>query len=232
MVATKTAASNGKAKPTAEQSPDDGFVSVQLARRERVTLEVPIRGTTPLITNRFSEKAKAMMLAAQQTKARAKKEPKDPDALYEAARYRLEDGRDGVPATAFKSAIVDAAREFDGVTLVWLKRSVFVAGIGSDLLVPIEYDAIAMREDAVRNATGVADLRYRPIYTGWRATLHITTFKGAFDVNSILALIDVAGVGGVGEWRPSAPKSTSGTYGQFEVDEDRPVINFDGGAPQ
>ena len=188
-----------------------------LPRLERVVFEVPIQGTSPLIVNRWSEKAKAMMLAAQQTKARPKKEPKDPVANFEASRYRFEDGRDGFPATAFKAAIVHASRLFDGVTQVLVKQTVLVIGDGPDQLVPIEYGDITMREDTPRNASGVADLRYRAQYWPWSTTLRVRTIEGQFDNESILALVDAAGIGGVGEWRPTSPKSATGTYGTFEV---------------
>lgn len=184
-----------------------------------MVLEVPIRGTAPLIVNRWSEKAKQMMLDKQQTSARTKKEPKNPEALFEASRYRLSDGRDGIPAVAFKGAIVGAARLFDGITLVSLKTLVSVIGEGPDQLVPIDYGEVTMREDTPRNANGIADLRYRAQFWPWSATLHIRTLVGQFDTESLLALVDAAGVGGVGEWRPSAPKSATGTYGTFEVAE-------------
>lgn len=211
-----TTKTNGKAAATTES---DDAPSIRLRRLERIVLEVPIRGTAPLIVNRWSEKAKQMMLEAQQSSARAKKEPKNPEALFEASRYRLADGRDGIPAAGFKAAIVHAARNFDGVTIVGLKTLVYVIGEGDDQLVPIEYGTVNMREDTPRNANGVADLRYRAQFWPWSATLRVRTVKGRLDLESLLALVDAAGLGGVGEWRPSAPKSATGTYGTFEVIE-------------
>jgi hypothetical protein len=195
----------------------DEAPALSLRRLERVVFEVPIRGTSPLIVNRWSEKAKAMMLEGQQTKARPKKEPKDPVANYEASRYRFDDGRDGFPSTAFKAAIVHAARLFDGITQVALKQTVIVIGEGNDQLVPLDYGEITMREDTPRNASGVADLRYRAQYWPWSATLRVRTIAGQFDRESVLTLVDAAGIGGVGEWRPTAPKSATGTFGTFEV---------------
>jgi len=190
---------------------------IAIKRLERVVFEVPIIGTSPLIVNRWSEKAKAMMLQAQQTTARAKKEPKDPVANFEASQYRFEDGRHGFPATGFKAAIVHAARLFDGVTQVQVKQTVLVEGEGNEQLVPIEYGEVTMREDTPRNASGVADLRYRAQYWPWSAVLHVRTIAGQIDEESLLALVDAAGVGGVGEWRPTSPKSATGTYGTFAV---------------
>lgn len=198
-------------------SPVEEQSTIELRHLERVVFEIPIRGTAPLIVNRWSEKAKQMMLEKQTTSARAKKQPKDPVANFEASRYLLPDGRDGFPATAFKAAIVHAARLFEGITQVQLKQTVVVLGEGPDQLVPIDYGEITMREDTPRNASGVADLRYRAQYWPWSAVLRVRTIGGQFDRSSILSLVDAAGIGGVGEWRPTSPKSATGTFGTFEV---------------
>ena len=214
-----------KTTPTRNGSTDTNEVSIRLRRLDRVTYDIPIIGETPLIVNQWSEKAKAMMLDKQQSAARKKKTPKDPEALYQASKYLLDDGRDGFPATAFKAAIVHAGRLFDGITQVQLKQTILVKGDGSnergDELLALDYDNERMREDTPRNASGVADLRYRAMYTGWSTVLHVHTIAGQMDLESMLALVDAAGTGGVGEWRPTAPKSATGTYGTFRVDNDK-----------
>lgn len=209
MTATTKAPTNGQ----------QDEAEVQLRRLQRVVFEIPIRGTSPLITNRWSEKAKQMMLEKQQTSARPKKDPKDPVANFNASRYRMDDDRDGFPATGFKAAIVHAGRLFDGITQVALKQTIHVIGepVGQEQLVPLVYGEIVMREDTPRNASGVADLRYRAQYWPWSALLKVRCVGGQFDHGSILALVDAAGIGGVGEWRPTSPKSATGTYGTFEV---------------
>lgn len=192
--------------------------TVQLKRLDVRVMEVPIIGTAPLIVNRWSEKAKDMMLQAQQSNTRAKKDPKDPVALFQASQYRFDDGRHGFPAAAFKAAAVAGARYFEGVTLVIAKQAITVIGEGQHQLVELELESDPiMREDTPRNASGVADLRYRAQYWPWRATLHIRYVPSIFTPESVLALVDAGGLGGVGEWRPSAPKSMTGTYGTFEV---------------
>ena len=81
-----------------------------------------------MIVSRFDEKAKELMLAAQQSKTRKAKEPKDPEKEFERRRYRLADGRDGFPAVGFKAAIVGGARLFEGVTMTALKTQIYVHG--------------------------------------------------------------------------------------------------------
>lgn len=187
------------------------------------TYVVPIRGITPLIPHKWSAKSLRMMRESQSgSKAKPKKEPKDPETEAEGATYRLPDGQPGMPATAFKAAIADAARHFDGVTMVMLKQAIFVAGDGPDQLVAITGDSY-IREDTPRNATGVADLRYRRCFDQWSADLEIQFVTSAIDLGSVLSLVDAAGLGGVGDWRPSAPKSKSGTFGRFAVDTDREI---------
>ena len=209
-------------KKTTEGTEAVGQSALEVLDLQRVVYTIPVVGTAPLITQRWSEKARRMMLDAQQSSTRKKREAKDPEALFDAARYRLPDDRDGVPATAFKAAIVHAARLFDGITQVALKQAIVVLGDGrddrGDDLVAIDYGELRMREDTPRNATGVADLRYRPQYWPWSATLRVLTIEGQIkDEASVIRLVNAAGFGGVGEWRPTSPKSVTGTFGTFEV---------------
>lgn len=208
--------------PTTAEAPAvngrvDSGEAIVLRRLERHTMNVPIIGQTPLIPHKWSEKARRMMLDKQQGKAVSKKAPKDPEAEAHAATYWMEDGKTpGMPATAFKAAIADAARHFEGITQVLLKQSVFVIGEGADQLVPIHAER-SLFESMPRNANGVADLRYRYQLWPWEATLPIEFVSSAVTPEALIALVDAAGLGGVGDWRPSSPKSKSGTYGRWTV---------------
>ena len=203
---------------TAPEAPPQAAIT--LKRLERETIRVRITGTAPLIVHRFDEKAKQMMLDAQQSSTRAKKEPKDPVALFNASRYFLPDGRDGFPAVGFKAAIVGAARMFEGISMVQVKQMLRVEGEGPNQYIPLilEGDPI-MREDTVRVGMGTADLRYRAQYTEWAADLTIQYVPSQIGVDSIVTLVDAGGIGGVGEWRPSSPKGATGSYGTWEVAE-------------
>lgn len=198
----------------AEQVPTPE-AALKLERIAVQRIEVPIEGVTPLIAHAWSEKARNMLLAPS-GQPRKKKEPRDPEGDFDAARYRLADGRDGFPAVAFKAAMVGAARLFDGVTMTALKQWLFVNGEGPQQLVPID-GVISRREDMVRVGMGSADIRWRPQYDNWKATLLIDFVSTALAPESVLALVDAAGIGGVGEWRPSSPKGATGSYGRFKV---------------
>jgi hypothetical protein len=184
------------------------------------TFKIPVRGLSPLIMHAWSEKALNMMREKQSgNRSRKKLEPKVPADEAEAATYRLPDGRPGMPATAFKSAIVGASRLFDGLTLVETKQLLFVEGEGADQLVAIEGESY-IREDTPRIGMGTTDLRYRPCFPEWSTELKVTFVPQRIDLESILNLVNAAGLGGIGEWRPSAPKSLTGTFGRFEVNAD------------
>lgn len=189
---------------------------VQLRPIEIREIIVPIEGITELIVHRWSEKAKRMMLEAQQGKARPKKEPKDPQRDYEDSLYKLPDGRYGFPAVGFKAALVGACRLFDGLPMTLAKMVIHVIGEGPEQLVPINGEP-HMREDMVRLESGVADIRYRAGFWPWSADLRIRYNASVLRLDDVVTLVNAGGQGGVGEWRPSAPKSATGQYGMFRV---------------
>ena len=202
---------------TAEQQQIDRVV--RLTRIERQTIEVSIIGVTPVIPHKWSEKAKGLMRAKQSApaSARPKLTAKNAEAEAEASLYRLADGRPGLPAAAFRAATIGGARFYGkDVTLVAMKASLFVLGEGDDQLVPITGE-MTMREDTPRNSGGVVDLRYRYAIFPWSAVLRVQFVPSIIDAESVVNLIDAGGNGGVGDWRPSAPKSLTGSFGRYEV---------------
>lgn len=195
--------------------------TIEISRIAAETLLVPIAGTTPLIVHRFSEKAKRQMLDNMQGR-KSPKQAKDPQAEYEAAFYRLSDGGYGFPSLAFKAATVGGARFYSGVTMTALKQFMYLRGeVGDDgrALTRIEGEPV-MREDVVTVGRNGSDLRYRPQFSQWTATLEVTYVTSALTRGSVLSLIDAGGMGvGVGEWRPEK----DGDFGTYRVDPDREV---------
>jgi len=220
MFLMATAKSTGA--PTSNGGPPVAAPSLALDRIEVQSLNVPILGTSPLLMNRFSEKAKRQMLDAMQGR-KTPKAAKDPKAEYEAAFYRFEDGGFGFPVIAFESATVGAARFYGkDVKMTELRQFVFVHGdIGTDgkQLARIDGEP-EMSEDVVRVGNGGTDLRYRPLFREWSTTLHVTYVRSALTQASLLSLIDAGGMGvGIGEWRPER----KGDFGTYRVDPDRDV---------
>jgi hypothetical protein len=218
---TATATRNGKATTKAAEEPA-ATPMIDISRIQVERMNVPIRWVTPLIVHAWSEKAMTMILDAQQGR-KAPKERRDPEADYQASLYRLPDGGYGFPTDAFKAAIVSAARFFGkDVTMVGLRQSLFLTGeAGSDglMLTRIEGEPRS-RRDMVRIGQGSADVRFRGEFVEWRASLAVTYVKSLLSRESVLSLIDAAGMGvGVGEWRPER----RGQFGTFEIDPDREI---------
>jgi hypothetical protein len=210
---------------------------VDLQRIQDKAISVPIVGLTPVIPHKWAEKAKRMMrekqFAGDVRTTRPKREAKVMEDEAEAAMYRLEDGRPGIPSTAFKAAMVAACRFFDGIPMTEGRLMIYVRGEGPDQLVALQ-GTEQIREDLPRNATGVVDLRYRTALLAgvegvapWRAEITIVYPPSLITEASILALLDAAGRVGVGDWRPGSPKSNSGTFGTFRIDDERGVTRHE-----
>lgn len=194
-----------------------------LKRLEDATIYVDVIGITPVIPHKWSEKSIRMMEEKHQqvgkVATRANREPKDPTADAEACLYKFEDGRIGLPAVAFKCAMVEACSFFQGVFKTDARRILFVEGEGPDQLVELVGEK-HFRVDTPRNSTGVPDIRYRYSFWPWSVRLTIKFPSGVISAESVLALLDAAGRNGVCDWRPGSPKSNSGTFGRFAIGAD------------
>lgn len=198
---------------------------IELERLVEGILDIPIVGLTPVIPHRWSEKAKRSMPGhPDKDKVKKTKELRNPEQEADACLYKMgkKNEKIGMPATAFKAATVGACRFFDEPSIVQCKQLVFVQGEGPEQLVEIS-GTKELREDMPRNSGGNCDLRYRYYIHDWKATLRIRFVPALISPDSICALVDAAGRGGVGDWRPSSPKSQTGTFGTFRVDDDREV---------
>lgn len=211
---------NGAAQDEAAAAENVVFQPLVIRRLVRRTIEIPIVGVTPLIPSAWSVKARRMLPGGpdhgQKTTGKH-----DPEKEAHEATYWLPDGRPGMPSVAFKAAIADAARYFDkSIAATHLKQILFVTGEGPDQLVPIEGEAEVFEAMPRNSGPGSnAMLRYRNKFWPWSALLEIDYIESQITPESLANLVDAAGNGGVGDWRPSSPKSKTGTYGQFRVEE-------------
>jgi hypothetical protein len=185
-------------------------VSVELPPLQIKTLEITLIGDTPLITHRWSEKAKKQMLDKQMKKASGAKEAKDPEKDFRESLYALEDGTYGFPAIGFKAAAVTACTSIGGITKIAARQAFHVEG---------EYVTLfgsepEPREDMVRVGMGTADIRYRGQFWPWWTVLTINHNSNVMSAEQIMNMLNTAGFAvGVGEWRPEK----DGSYGRFHV---------------
>lgn len=201
-------------------------VGIELPALNIGLMEVTLIGDSPLIVHAWSQKKKREMLDKQMKKAKGAKEAKDPKADFDAAMYRLSDGGYGFPSVAFKNAAVTAGTSVAGLTKIAARQAFHILGEDADIagafdgsksrvnLVRIDGGEPAMREDMVRVGMGIADLRYRPEFSTWRAKVLVRYNANVLSEAQILNLLNVAGFAvGVGEWRPER----DGQYGMFHV---------------
>ena len=196
------------------------------------TIEVTLKGITPLVCRNWDEKAMNEMLQKHEGKVRAKaRENKDPKREFNAARYIALEGWDGVPATAFKAALVSAVRCANipkaDLSLKLAKMSFFVATEGQDKVFGADLVRILDAKPEVyrkmcRTSTGAPYICFRPMYRQWRVKLRISYNAGIMDRQQVVNLIQLAGFFvGVGEHRPSSPQSETGNFGRWELEEKR-----------
>ena len=182
-------------------------------------------GAGPYVQLRFSEKAKnAMrekMLAGSQAKKGKAREARDFEDDYQSALYLAEEGWNGVPASCFRSAAISACR-IVGFKMTLAKLSLFIEADGVDHidgtpLVCIQGTPERV-EHAVRNATGVADLRIRAMWREWSINLRVRFDADQFNVLDVANLLSRVGQQvGIGEGRPDSPKSEGMGWGLFVV---------------
>lgn len=202
-------------------------VNITISAPDIRTAEFRIIGTAPYVQLKFSEKSKLQMMEkhqkGQQGKKGIKKEVRNFDNDYKQAMHISTEGWHGIPASAFRNAMISACR-LVGFKMTQAKLAVFVVPDGIDKtdgtpLVKIK----GMPEKAihnVRNATGVADLRVRAMWRVWSVVLKIqydNDLFSAVDITNLLARVGIQV--GIGEGRPDGKNSAGMGWGLFRLEE-------------
>jgi len=190
-------------------------------------LHLRIVGVAPYMQARFSEKARQAMMAKQAAgsvaKKGAKREPRDFDADFRAAQHRASEGWVGIPASAIRNACIDACRMV-GFQMTRAKMSVFIEPDGFDVLdgtplVRLDAGEPERTEMTTRNATGVPDIRIRPMWREWAALVRVTFDADQFTAQDVSNLLSRAGLQvGIGEGRPFSKMSAGLGFGLFRVE--------------
>jgi hypothetical protein len=216
--------------------------SSQISAPKMAIVTVPIKNApgSPLVIHAFSAKARATMRESQELgsvgKKRKPKDPKDFEAIYNAARHISREGWDGANAATFRNAAISACR-LCGFKMTLGKLSIFVeadgisAADGTPLVrihgTPVPFEAV------VRNQTGVADIRVRPRWDEWSANLRIRFDREQFSDEDVINLLVRAGMQcGIGEGRPDSSGSFGLGWGLFEIDTSKPIELHEISAPK
>jgi hypothetical protein len=176
-----------------------------------------LRGTAPYVSNKFSAEAREMMRAKQaagaQAKKGAKREAKDFDKCFRESMHSTSDGKQGVPASCFRQALVSACR-IVGFKMTLAKLALFVQHDAIDAddaspLVLFTKGTPQHFESATRNETGVADIRVRGKWdAGWEMKLRVQFDADMFSEADVRNLLTRVGIQvGIGAGRPDSKTS-------------------------
>ncbi|MFA9204949.1 MAG: hypothetical protein ACEQSH_00675 [Bacteroidia bacterium] len=211
--------------PQDAKAKKDVAVVIKPPRLNRAT--VRIIGTAPLVQCAFSAKAlntiRETQEAGSQARAKKKREARNFDADFEGAIHRSLEGWIGIPAPAFRAAMIDACR-LVGYKMTLAKLAIFVEADGIDAvsgqpLVRLNASAPIQMISAVRNATGVIDLRARPRWDVWSADLRLIFDEDVLSTADVTNLLMRAGMQvGIGEGRPNSRMSFGQGWGLFKLE--------------
>lgn len=211
---------------TATTTNGDNGTAILVAAPKFQIAEFHIRGDAPYVQNKFAKKAREEMKAKQEAGHVAKKgkakEAKNFQACYEESIHRSKDGWEGIPAPAFRNALVSACRVV-GFQMTRAKLSAFIVADGFDAddgtpLVRIIKGKPQYHEAPVRIQQTV-DIRARAMWReGWEAKVKVKFDADQFTLQDITNLMVRVGMQvGVGEGRPDSKTSTGMGWGTFEV---------------
>jgi len=201
-------------------------IFIEAIKKERAT--VWILGESPMIFNSMSMKSKGTLLNPSGRKTAAEKAQNskhNPIEEYRNSCYRRRQSETKTsptriifPASAFKSAMMNAAIEVQGAKKTQIGRLVWVEGDYVDV-----YGIPQMLMSVVRSAdmNKTPDIRTRAILRNWACKLSITYARPTLTNVAITRLLETAGmVIGVGDFRQEKGK---GNYGQFRICDEKDV---------
>lgn len=192
-------------------------------------VEFEVRGTAPYVQHRFWKKAQMMETqeagSTNQSRSRKARAPRDFKHDYEQSKHVSTKGWCGIPAPAFRNALISSCR-VAGFVMTRAKLSVFVLPDGFDRddgtpLIRIEGKP-QQHTAMARNSDGSVDIRSRPMWPEWKCIVRVRYDGDQFTSTDVANLMERAGMQvGVGEGRPDSPKSAGMGWGTFTTSRER-----------
>lgn len=189
-------------------------------------LEVTLVGTAPLVMSAFSSRARdklmATHMAGSQSKSKKTREARNFEEDMDSAIHYSEEGWIGFPASAFRAGMISACR-LVGFKMTLAKLAIFAKQDGLDRvsgqpLVKLDVDKPELHIASVRNASGVLDLRARPMWRKWSMNLRVEYDEDVFSHTDVINLLARVGAQvGIGEGRHDSRESSGMGWGTFKV---------------
>lgn len=194
---------------------------IELLQIQQASAVFLLVGTSPMIFNAVSEKARRELLLPGPRKniaARAQTLKHDPLTEYFNSTYRFSD--DGqptrlcFPAPAFKRAMATAALDIPGATKSAVGRLSWVTGDKIAIYgVPKLHMGVVRSADMARTP----DIRTRAILPRWACAIRVNFVKPQLSERNVVHLLAAAGIlCGIGDFRQ---EKGAGSYGQFRIAE-------------
>lgn len=206
-----------RAARTIKTTETEQIKTIKIPPIEFRTIRVTLDGISPLLVNKFSEKAKTEMAEKHSKKAKNKKGARDPVAEYKASLYLMPGKKTeyGMPTSGIKNCAVSSCRFIEGFPMTLARGAFHVLDDGSGLI-KINNGKPVMDERIVRigGFKKVAMTRYRGRFDTWSVTFDIRYNSGVISAEQLLNLYENAGFSvGLCEFRPEK----NGSYGMFNV---------------
>ena len=191
---------------------------VQIVQVAKGQVDFCILGTSPIVLNRMSEKARRELLLPRKKTAadRAQSLKHNPYDEFKASPYINHDEKGPTYlqhlASAFKGAVAAAALDVPGSSKAQIGRLCWVEGERVDLYgIPELFMAIVRSADMNKTP----DVRTRAIVPKWACRISISFSKPILNETAITNLLAFAGFSqGTGDGRNGKGKLT---YGSFEI---------------
>lgn len=186
---------------------------------KRGSVTVCIKGTTPLIMNRLSDRSARQLLCPPLKKNQAERNSTlkhDVVQEYRGSVYRSSRGDTELvlPTCALKAALMSAALDVNGASKSGVGRAVYVQGDNAPI-----YGIPRLLMSTVRSAdmARTPDIRTRAIVEEWATVVRINFTTPMITQDNVVRLLLIAGnTIGLGDWRQEKGK---GNHGCFEICE-------------
>ena len=208
------------AKNKTAAAPQERHVTIKPANFQTAIFH--IKGTSPLVINRMSQKAKEGLVKPPPGTNRPP-DNRTPEQKYNDARYISKDGWDGFNASAIRCAFISVCRVVN-YKMCRAKLSFFTIEDGRDALEPQVpliriYGESIMQHDIGRTSTGDAVPLYRPAYHDWSAKLRVRWDADQFSLTDVTNMLSQIGERvGIGEGRYDSKRSAGQGWGCFVVE--------------
>ena len=176
-------------------------------------LKIQLKGTTPLLMDKFPDSVREQILDKQKGLTQGKKQLRDMDNEFEGAFHRLPNEKIGFPAQGFKSAMIEStsfvgSRDFSKKLLKGIQ---IINSEGNDL-VEIKYKNISK----LKHYPKLGNTKVSPMLEEWSCELIIQYDQNNISPQDLVSLLNYAGFYyGIGIWSPRA--KCGGKYGMYEV---------------